>query len=356
MLPKHVQILHVLAFRQFDEVDIVFNDAENWDIYSGELRNNTVDFERVALHELGHALGLKHEASNAAIMQSALTNIDTLQQDDINGANFVYGGIYSISSIYGIDITIPDPNPLDGIVDTLNISGELTAGDASVDENLIDIFQVSFANDINVTVELSATDFDPLLYLVRMDSTQTVIQDFVFADDNSGLDAASRINVPIPAGTYWIGATGVSNNSQGEYSIVLSTFATNTSPQFEELESKYGVAVQVNPNPTIDGALTVSDFQFESKFLDIYQFDVQSETDLRVDLSSEDFDTRLYLIEILPGQEIGPLLIENDDNAFGSNSRIDQILQAGNYWIGVTSFSNSSTGDYQINLSVNVNQ
>ena len=339
-----------------DEVDIVFNNAENWDIYSGELRNNTVDFERVALHELGHALGLKHEASNAAIMQGALTDIDTLQQDDINGANFIYGAEYSISSVYGIDITIPDPNPLDGVVDTLNISGELTAGDARVDENLIDIFQVSFANDIDITVELSATDFDPLLYLVRVDSTQTAIQEFVFAENNSGLGTASRISASIPAGTYWIGATGVSSNSQGKYSIVLSTFATSTSPQFEEFESVYGVTVQVNPNPIIDGALTVTDFQFENKFLDIYQFAVQAETDLRVDLSSEDFDTRLYLIEILPGQEIGPLLIENDDNAFGSNSRIDQNLQAGNYWIGITSFSNSSTGNYQINLSVNTNQ
>lgn len=339
-----------------EEVDIVFNNAESWDIYSGELRNTTIDFERVALHELGHALGLSHEASNAAIMQGALTDIDALQQDDINGANFVYGGEYSISSIYGIDIKIPEPDPLSGIVDTLNFSGELATGDASVDENFIDIFEVTFANDINLTLELSATDFDPLLYLVRMDSTQTAIQDFVFSDDNSGLDSASRISEPVPAGTYWIGVTGISNNSEGAYSVVLSTFATNTSPQFEEFESIFGVTVQVNPNPFIEGRLIDSDFQFENKFLDIYQFEVHAETDLRVDLSSEDFDTRLFLIEILPDQKIGPLVIENDDTAFGSNSRIDQNLQEGNYWIGVTSFSNNSTGNYQINLSVNTNQ
>ncbi|MBA3848720.1 MAG: hypothetical protein C0502_01835 [Opitutus sp.] len=74
--------------------DIVFNSAKTWDSYRGVLRNAT-DFRRVALHELGHLLGLDHpdEAgqSVSAIMNSRVSSTDTLQQDDKDGIHFMYG-------------------------------------------------------------------------------------------------------------------------------------------------------------------------------------------------------------------------------------------------------------------------
>jgi hypothetical protein len=53
------------------DADIVFNNSKNWDIYSGPLRfDNTTDFERVALHELGHAIGQrKCRCHHAALRQ-----------------------------------------------------------------------------------------------------------------------------------------------------------------------------------------------------------------------------------------------------------------------------------------------
>ena len=75
-----------------DDADIVFNEAENWDVYSGPAHFSVTDFERVALHELGHALGLDHESTNSAIMQGLVSDTHTLQLDDINGANSIYGG------------------------------------------------------------------------------------------------------------------------------------------------------------------------------------------------------------------------------------------------------------------------
>ncbi len=72
------------------EADIIFNSNTNFDIYNGPV-GATVDFERVALHEFGHTIGLRHEPTLPAIMQARTSNLDTLQQDDINGANFLYG-------------------------------------------------------------------------------------------------------------------------------------------------------------------------------------------------------------------------------------------------------------------------
>ena len=72
------------------ETDMFFNDAEDWDVYDGALRT-LFDFKRVAKHEMGHVLGLDHEDSVTALMQSLVSDLYTLQTDDIAGAAALYG-------------------------------------------------------------------------------------------------------------------------------------------------------------------------------------------------------------------------------------------------------------------------
>jgi matrixin len=75
------------------EADVIFNSKWSWDSYGGP-GGGDPDFRRVALHEFGHVLGLDHpdEAGQhvAAIMNSIISNTDTLQADDINGAKSIY--------------------------------------------------------------------------------------------------------------------------------------------------------------------------------------------------------------------------------------------------------------------------
>ncbi len=74
------------------ESDIIFNDNKPWGVYSGG-RNGVFDFRRVAIHELGHCLGLGHENQTIAIMNSRYSDsIETLQADDISGLRAIYGG------------------------------------------------------------------------------------------------------------------------------------------------------------------------------------------------------------------------------------------------------------------------
>lgn len=77
------------------ETDVVFNANLAWDSYRGTLRSAT-DFRRVALHEFGHVLGLDHPdtarpaQSVPAIMNSRISNLENLREDDIAGVKSLY--------------------------------------------------------------------------------------------------------------------------------------------------------------------------------------------------------------------------------------------------------------------------
>jgi len=80
------------------ESDVIFNTAVSWDSYRGPSRRVggklICDFFRVALHEFGHVLGLDHPDQEgqtvSAIMNSVVSDLDSLTADDINGAQALY--------------------------------------------------------------------------------------------------------------------------------------------------------------------------------------------------------------------------------------------------------------------------
>ncbi|HXX43077.1 MAG TPA: matrixin family metalloprotease, partial [Chthoniobacterales bacterium] len=82
------------------EADILVNNNQQWDSYRGDLRFGSSgyaigDIRRVLIHELGHALGLAHPDQNGqhvdAIMNSVISDRETVSSDDISGAQALYG-------------------------------------------------------------------------------------------------------------------------------------------------------------------------------------------------------------------------------------------------------------------------
>jgi len=84
------------------EADVLMNNQLSWNSYRGNVRSS-IDFRRLVMHELGHAIGLNHPNDHGqvvkAVMNSSPGNNDTVQPDDISGAQYLYsyGGTGSVS-------------------------------------------------------------------------------------------------------------------------------------------------------------------------------------------------------------------------------------------------------------------
>ncbi|MFO0910689.1 MAG: matrixin family metalloprotease [Isosphaeraceae bacterium] len=69
-----------------DAGDIVFNSNIDWKV------NSNYDLQTVAIHEMGHALGLDHSTISSAVMYSYYSGLkQSLVGDDISGIQSVWG-------------------------------------------------------------------------------------------------------------------------------------------------------------------------------------------------------------------------------------------------------------------------
>ena len=87
-----ITMYNFTSAKRFTHVGTVFNANKPFNVYNGPLSRGVYDFRRVAVHELGHGLGLAHETKPGipAIMEPVISNIMKPTADDIAGVKYLY--------------------------------------------------------------------------------------------------------------------------------------------------------------------------------------------------------------------------------------------------------------------------
>jgi hypothetical protein len=184
-----------LGFEYLVESDIIFNTAFNWSIYGGP-RRTSVDFGRVALHELGHVLGLSHELGESAIMAPKVSDIDSLTADDRAGALRLYGA--------------PTTCPITGLVVNSLTRASLVDGDCRVqqlysngtDTSLVDTYRLVLTQPTALRLRMSSTSLDSVLLITdeQLNPVEAFDDSIINGTTTSSCDVDEALT--LPAGTY----------------------------------------------------------------------------------------------------------------------------------------------------------
>ena len=210
------------------EADIVVNNAERYDIFDGPLvqlgfLNRGHDFKRIALHELGHVIGLDHEEAISAIMGPTISDVFELQADDIAGVEALYSGLdnceikrlsfgSSSESLSSVDCTVQ----------------ELTVGGS--DDSYIDLYQFEVSQPVQFQFSASSDTLDTVLLLATTDL------EYLAVETGSSNDCNSTLSHTLGAGSYFlmVNTFDIPVNADcgvsGDYSLTAN-FTTEAQPQ-----------------------------------------------------------------------------------------------------------------------------
>lgn|GEM_PF-730914 len=224
------------------ESDVVFNSRWNWDSYRGNFRADLDDAQRVAIHEFGHVLGLDHPDQAApaqsvdAIMNSTVSDIDDLRQDDIDGAQWLYGAVGFVPSNDTRSAAISINHELEKT--TLygsNIGSSSESGEpihAGVGGGRSVWWKWTAPSTGEQTITTLGSDFDTVLAIYRLDGSGNL--QVVASDDDliDGIKRTSEVAFMTTAGEpYFIAVDGF-EGYEGRITLVLSPFFEAGMPVF----------------------------------------------------------------------------------------------------------------------------
>ena len=212
--------------------DVVFNSNSQWAWYRGNLRLPSIDFERVAIHELGHVLGLDHPDDHGqsvhAIMNAGVSNIHTITADDIDGVVAIYGGtarpppttsrcfLADLGTVAAEGATVLLRGTLDADCVSPNYSGELAR-----------YYRFRIVRAADVTIDMTSSNINSWLTLRRGANIRGAE---LTSNDDGGAGRNARITRRLQAGTYTIEATSAAPRDTGAFRLRLNVVPVEAQP------------------------------------------------------------------------------------------------------------------------------
>ncbi len=207
-----------------EQTDTYFNTAYTWDSYRGALRQ-AEEFHRVALHEFGHTLGLDHpdQATPAqhvtAIMNSTISNVDSLTSDDIMGAHALDTGSAIQSSVNASVLQNISTRSFVGTGDNVLIGGFIIQGNQPATVIVRGIgFSLSAAGITNAL-------HDPVITVFNSNNQQVATNDDWFTSADASTIAGYRLDPPNS-----IESALILTLNPGSYTAVVRSYSDSTQP------------------------------------------------------------------------------------------------------------------------------
>ena len=217
-------------------------------------------------------------------------------------------------------------------------NGSLGRGDATLDDGeYIDIYEFSGRPGQQIKIDLRSNDFDTYLILEDPNGDNEENDD---ADDTT--DSLIVTNLT-ESGTYRVGVTSYEAGETGAYQLTIdqSDAPAGRPRQNRDVET-------LTVGVTTDGELELGDQTLDAgEYQDTYVFDGLTGQSVRVEMTSNDFDT--YVGLLTPAGD----LIENDDfDGSTSRSVVDlDLTETGRYRVVATSYAAEETGRYRLTVN-----
>ena len=216
-----------------------------------------------------------------------------------------------------------------------SVEGALAAGDPETDSgHAYDAYSFRARAGERFAIDLMSDEFDPVVRVGRMQAGAFV--ELAMNDDTPATGLNSRLVFTAgDGGDYIIRATPLIQGGEGAYTLALAR------------GPEAAVAQPIEIGGSIEGALTEDDAKgVAGATADAYRFSGREGQRIRVEMSSDEFDTYL---ELFDGDQVS--LAQDDDGAEGTNSRLTFTLpRTGTYLIEARAFT-EATGAYSLSVT-----
>ena len=205
-------------------------------------------------------------------------------------------------------------------------------------------FNLTVEADVTITLE---SEEDAYLYLMRGDVERGVVLNE--DDDTEGTD--SFIRTTLQPGSYTVEATTYEIGVTGDFKIGVETDALNGRPPVtcvwpmysEQSLWRLGVYFEID-----DECRSVSRPSDGEYYASYQALTIEYPARVTLTLTSEE-DAYLYLLD---GYGVTGAVLYEDDDTEGTNSRLEAVLQPGEYTIESATFEEAVVGDFHLEVHV----